>query len=53
MPFTILLAFLLAAAPPARAELRPALFGEGVFTTGDYDFFVALRRCALVARSRS
>jgi Tol biopolymer transport system component len=42
MPFTILLAFLLAAAPPARAELRPALFGEGVFTTGDYDFFVAL-----------
>src|SRR5262245_17719349 len=25
----------------ATDELRPALFGEGVFTTGAYDFFVA------------
>ena len=27
---------------PAAEELRPTLFGEGVFTTGAYDFFVAL-----------
>ena len=29
-------------APIRAAEPQPTLFGEGVFTTGDYDFFVAL-----------
>ena len=38
----MILVALLIAASPATADLRPALFGEGVFTTGDYDFFVAL-----------
>ena len=42
MRFTILLTLLLAGALPARAELRPTLFEEGVFSTGHYDFFVAL-----------
>jgi len=41
MHFALVLAGLLAATP-ASQELRPALFGEGVFTTGSYDFFVAL-----------
>src|SRR5262245_8110700 len=29
-------------AAAGREDLKPALFGEGVFTTGAYDFFVAL-----------
>ena len=37
-------ALIATSAAPARTaeELRPTLFGEGVFTTGAYDFFVAL-----------
>jgi len=31
-----------AAAPAPADDLQPTLFGEGVFTTGAYDFFVAL-----------
>lgn len=27
---------------PVAADLRPTLFGEGVFSTGAYDFFVAM-----------
>src|SRR5262245_13239331 len=31
-----------AAGPRADEGLQPALFGEGIFSTGAYDFFVAL-----------
>ena len=33
---------LVSGSPPRAEELHPRIFGEGVFTTGAYDFFVAL-----------
>ena len=43
-----------AGAPRAAEELRPRLFGEGVFTTAEYDFFVAIapdQRTAYLCRA--
>lgn len=38
----VALATTVAGSAPSPGQLHPTLFGEGVFTTGAYDFFVAL-----------